>query len=104
MTKNEAESVIFSCKAVGCRNEMRCQHRTSWKRCTCVGLQNNFIYLFAHVSRIVFVLDYQQTRKKVELTKRPFFVDFTIIVLTQQICILELSNQVLKLVCFKDLE
>ena len=64
----------------------------------------------AHVSRIVFVLDYQQTHKKVELTKRlltklqPFFVDGTVIVLMQQICILELSNQVLKLVCFKDLE
>ena len=64
----------------------------------------------AHVSRIVFVLDYQQTHRKVELTKRlltklqPFFADVTIIVLTQQVCILELSNQVLKLVCFKDLE
>ena len=31
-------------------------------------------------------------------------VDVMIIVLTWQICILELSNQVLKLVCFKDLE
>ena len=64
----------------------------------------------SHVSRIVFVLDYQQTHKKVELTKRlltklqPFFVEVTIIVLTQQICVLELSNQVLKLVCFEDLE
>ena len=64
----------------------------------------------AHVSRIIFVLDYQQTHKKVELTKRlltklqPFFVDVMIIVLMQQIYILELSNQVLKLLCFKDLE
>ena len=47
---------------------------------------------------------------EVELTERatsklqPFSVDVTIIVLTQQICILELSKQVLKLVCFKDLE
>ena len=48
--------------------------------------------------------------EKVELTERatgklqPFFVDVTKIVLTQQICILELSKHVLKLVCFKDLE
>ena len=35
---------------------------------------------------------------------QPFFVDVTIVVLTQQICILELLNQVLKLVCFKDVE
>ena len=67
--------------------------------CLCGPTKQN-----AHVSRIVFVLDYQQTHKKVKFTKRllikrqPFFVDVTIIVLTQQICILELSNQVLKLV------
>ena len=64
----------------------------------------------AHGSRIVFVLDYQQTHKKVELAKKlltklePFFVDVTTIVLTQQINILELLDQVLKLVCFKDSE
>ena len=73
--------------------------------CLCGPTKQN-----AHISRIVFVLDYQQTTKKVELTKRLltkcqlFFVDVTIIVLMQQICILKLSSQVLKLVCFKDLE
>ena len=35
---------------------------------------------------------------------QPFFVDITIIVLMQQICIIKLSDQVLKLVCFNDLE
>ena len=46
--------------------------------------------------------------EKVELTKKAtgktsaiLFTDVTIIVLKQQICILELLNQVLKLVCFK---
>ena len=49
-----------------------------------------------------------KSQKKLNLPKRPlaklqpFFVDVTIIVLTQQICILELLNQVLKHVCFKD--
>ena len=49
--------------------------------------------------------------EKVEFTKeatqaklQPFFVNVTTIVLMQQICILELSNQVLKLLFFKDLE
>ena len=51
-----------------------------------------------------------KSQKKLNLLKRllaklqAFFVDVTIIVLTQQICILELSNQVLKLVSFKYLE
>ena len=51
-----------------------------------------------------------KSQKKLNLPKRPleklqpFFVDVTIIVLTQQICILELSIQALKLVYVKDLE
>ena len=86
---------------------MRCQHRTSWKCfCVCVGLQNKiqiFREYFYHSLPA-------KSQKKLNLTKellakfQPFFVHVTIIVLTQQICILELSNQVLKLVCFKDLE
>ena len=65
----------------------------------------------AHISRIFFCpLLTAKSQKKLNLPKgllaklQPFVVDVTIIVLTQQICILELSNQVLKLVCFKDLE
>ena len=51
-----------------------------------------------------------KSQKKLNLPKmllaklQPFFVDVMIIVLTQQVCILELSNQILKLVRFKDLE
>ena len=47
-----------------------------------------------------------KSQKKLNLPKKllaklqPFFVDITIIVLAQIICILELSNQVLKCVCF----
>ena len=51
-----------------------------------------------------------KTKEKVELIKKAtgkisaIFVDVTIIALKPQICVLELSNQVLKLVCFKDSE
>ena len=51
-----------------------------------------------------------KSEKRLNLQKRilaklqPFFVDVTEIVLTQKILILELSNQVLEPVCFKDLE
>ena len=49
-----------------------------------------------------------ESQKKLNLPKlQPLYVDVTIIVclvLMQQICILELTNQVLKLVCFRDLE
>ena len=78
-----------------------------------------------HGNVIVFVLAYKikctcfentfcpslpaKSQEKLNLPKRPleklqpFFVDVTITVLTQQICILELSEQLLKFVCFKDL-
>ena len=72
----------------------------------CVGLQNKI-----HMFRKYFLsFTTSKSQQKLNLPKRllanhqPFFVDVTIIVLTQPICILEVSNQVLKLVCFKDLE
>ena len=63
-----------------------------------------------HVSRTFLSFTARKITGKVNLPKRllvklqPFFVDVTVIVLMQQIHILELSNQVLKLVCFKDLK
>ena len=100
-------SVIFACNALECSKKMRCQHRTSWKcYCVYVGLQNKMhMFLGYFLSFIT-----SKITEKLNLPKRllaklqPFFVDVTIIVLTQPICILELSNQVLKLACFKDLE
>ena len=75
--------------------------------CGCVGLQNKI----QNVSRIFFCPSLlAKSQKKLNLPKRllaklqPFIVEVAVIVLTQQICILELPNQVLKLVCFKDLE
>ena len=93
-------SAIFSCKAVGCSKKIRCQHG------------NVIVFVWAYKIKCtcfenIFCPSLQgKSKKKLNLPKRPlaklqpFFVDVTIIVLTQQICLLELSNQVLELVVF----